>query len=164
MKIKINGVEVRNELLGEEVEMKFENLTPEVQEKVFLDNKEAYLVDALISKHQTVNSLAIQNMKELSNPVLNQAVKVLIEGPFDYKKVDILLAILSIENLKLSYDLREKLAFCPYWSIKKWVAQNKETPGYILRQMFIKEKNDMELLNLIIKNTRFKLDKELIKI
>lgn len=171
MKVKINGVEVRIENLGEEVEMKFENLSEEAQKKVFLDNKDAFFINAIKSSYKSVGDLAIRNIKECSKNTVDETVKELDEGEdLNLKHMDRILEILNSSDEQISVSTLERLAFSKYWSIRNWIAWRGKVSLPTLIKMFIEALNQplnsedkIKYLNHIIKNPNFKITESLAK-
>lgn len=168
MKIKINGVEVRQDLLEEEVEVKFENLNEEVQKKVFLSDVERFFVNAITSRFETVANLAISNIKKCSKKSINEAVLELNNSGYDMKYMERALKILEIADEEISYETLDVLAFSRYWSIRDWIAWKSRVLPTTIRKMFVEvinkpceDEEELKHLNHIIKNPSFKFTKEL---
>ena len=74
MAVKVKGVEVRSEELS--LEVNFQDLTQEGQERIFLENKEKFVKDALQSKYSYIQRLLWEvDVKETcSSDTLNVAI------------------------------------------------------------------------------------------
>ncbi len=139
MAIKVKDVEVRPEEVDEDFIINFEELTEEGQKRLFRENNEKFIVDAIQSKYFSILQLVEESMQQCSSKTLNSVILYWLEK-YKRKKVneDMVLKILMLPNLKLSEKNRRGLATSMSLKWRLWVAKNEETSLDVLklRQMF----------------------------
>ncbi len=166
MSIKVKGIPIRNEELSYDMEIPFSNLTGEGQARMFLDNKDVFICEALSSKYNTVKQLARNNISDCSSVTLNETLKFLLIGRI-VVNCDLILEILSIPHLVLEDSVRVYLSTSDYWPLRQWVAKDSNTPSDLLYKMLIPAVNsvfwhcDFIILDALISNTNFKMSESL---
>lgn len=166
MAVKVKGVEVRSEELS--LEVNFQDLTQEGQERIFLENKEKFVKDALQSKYSYIQRLLWEvDVKETcSSDTLNVAIEECI-----YQKASsgYILALLNVPGLQVNDKVRELLAVSTELQLKLWVAEDKNTSLELLKtdKLFMCATLDLVqsrkpvLFDAIFKNPNFKWDEEI---
>lgn len=173
MAITVKGVEVRADEIN--LEVKFQDLTEEGQKRIFLENKEDFLSDALISGYPAVRRLLWEpEIRETcSSALLNQAVIQCLENG---ASVEDIITLLNVPGFELDDNIRKNLIhqgerFLP---IKMWIAKDKKTPLKILQDdsmFWYAAKNlrlgidddDSKLFETIVLHPHFVWDKEMEK-
>lgn len=164
--ITVKGVEVRSKEI--DLEVSFQDLTPEGQKRIFLENKEKFLIAALNSRYSSLTDLVKEVKNECSSFALNKAIEHLLDTRrfgFD----DLILEFLSVPSLELSEKNRKKLAYSEYWRLKLWVAKDEKTPLTVLktREMFFRAAQNIvyeyssEMFDAIVTNPNFDVDEEI---
>lgn len=167
--ITVKGVEVRPE--ETDVETEFEFLTEEGQKRVFLENKELFLLDALSSNYPAVSRLLWEPkvLKSCSSDLLNQAI---IPCCLDAsKEVDDVKMLINTLGSKLDKGCIEFIVYAPFAlvevELKVLVAQNEKTSLKLLKEMFclaalkFVDDNEPILFDAIVTNPNFELDEEI---
>lgn len=170
--VTVKGVEVRAEEVNVETEFCF--LTEEGQKRVFLENKEKFLLEALNSDYFTVRRLLFEPevIKTCSAAVLNEAIKIYCVAKSS-ETMDIM-ALIDAVGSELSEANRELIALGD-WLHGRWkkmrirVATDPKTSFKILKMetMFrfsaleLIQSNDSQLFDAIVQNPNFEWDKEI---
>lgn len=167
--ITVKGVEVRAEEVN--IETEFRYLTEEGQKRLFLENKEAFLLDALHSDYSAVCRLLWEPevLKSCSPALLNEAIiPCLSDASKELEDVKILINTLGSE---LDEGCIEFIVYAPFalaeLEIKVLVAQNEKTSLKLLKEMFflaaLKFVSDNEpiLFDAIVTNPNFEVDEEI---
>lgn len=165
--ITVKGVEVRAEEVSIETEFRF--LTEEGQKRLFLENKEVFLLDALSSDYPAVCRLLWEPevLKSCSADLLNQAIGFCCMAT----EVGDVMTLINAVGSELSKNNMEFIA-CASWTdveLKVLVAKNGETSLQILKNgaMFIAaaskfvDGNDTRLFDAIVTNPNFEVDEEI---
>lgn len=120
--IKVEGgVEVRSTEV--ELTVKFEDLTQEGQQRVFLENMEKFIKEALNSKYPYIRRLLWEvDVKErCSSEVLNAAIQECIYQNISEKKI---FALLNVSGFQVNEKVRELLATSTNPQYRLWLAKN----------------------------------------
>lgn len=165
MSIFIKGVKVRAEEVEKNQEVTFSELTKLGQERLFLEHKELFLLDALKSQYEDVINLAKKFKNEYSSDHINKAIRMFIKsGAYE---PEFILEFLEVPNFEIEESLLKMLAKSEYWKLRVWVAQYPKTSFEILKNMFLGEarhmvKSDVSIVfDEIIKNQNFEIDEEI---
>ena len=164
--LKVNGVEVRIQEVKVDFEVKFSELTEDGQKRVFLENKEDFIVEALKSNYPAVQELVWQVKNGCSSVALNKAIEECIRRGASVNRI---LDLLEVPGLELEEELREILSCFVDDSIKLWVAKDPRTPFELLKsdQMFSLAVSEMvhdrgtELFDRIVANPNFKENEDI---
>ncbi len=155
--ITVKGVEVRSQ----EVDLKvdFQDLTAEGQKRVFLENKENFVQDALNSEYPAVQEVIWEVRNQCSAKVLNAAVVGYNEKR---KSENYILDLLNVPDFQPDEETRELLGTRgAFHSVKVWVARDEKTSLNVLEKMFrgaanrYFRYNEAELLDAILTNPNF---------
>lgn len=165
MSITVEGINVRIKEVSKDFKVKFKDLTEAGQKRLFKENKDIFFFDALTSKYKSVRTLALIKKDNCSSVSLNKAIK-LLEKEKRATNVNLIIELLNIPNLDLDDSLRKSLAHSDYWELRLWIANDKNTPLQILKEMlwsatkiFIGYDSSTEM-DAIITNPNFELDEE----
>ncbi len=167
MAIKVKGIAVRPEEVNKDFTINFEELTEEGQKRLFLENNEKFIVDAIESKYSSVFQLVKERMQQCSSETLNNAIQYYEKKSLREKvDEDMILEILMLPKLKLSEESRRSLASSVKVKWKLWIAKSDETSFDILklRQMFywsaicFEIDGDPRLFDAIVMNPNFRVD------
>lgn len=165
MSITVEGINVRIKEVSKDFKVKFESLTESGQKRLFKENKDIFFFDALTSKYVSVRRLALMQKNDCSSVSLNKAIKLLVKKKSAFN-VDLIIQLLNIPNLDLDDELRKSLAHSDYWQLRLWIANDKNTPLQILKEMlwgattiFVGYDSSTEM-DVIITNPNFELDEE----
>lgn len=164
--ITVKGVEVRPEEVAKEIKVSFKDLTEEGQKRIFRENKDEFIIDALKSKYSSVQNLIFEVKNECSSIALNKAIEEAIKRGASAKRI---IDLLNVPTLELDEELRKLLSISIWTSLKKWVIQDKNTSFELLKsdQLFMYaaieliQSHDSTLFDAIVKNPKFKWDEEL---
>ena len=169
MSITVNGLEVRSDEIKPDISLKFSNLTQQGQIRLFSENKDTFLYEALISEYPEVHMLAINSKKEYSATSVNNLISNILKSGMTTIEAGCILELINVPNFKLEEALRKKLSNSEYWPVKAWVAKDKYTSMQLLERMFLIEatnfiKNGSTIvLNAVIQNKNFNITPLLIK-
>lgn len=170
--ITVKGVEVRPDEVDLETEFQF--LTAEGQKRLFLENKEAFLIEALTSNYSTVRRLLWEPevLKSCSSVLLNDAIRICFLSKT--LRTDIMVLMNAVGS-ELS-DLNRELIACASWtcyenwmSLKVFIAQDEKTSLEILKidEMFklasieLVQSRDARLFDAIVTNPNFRVDDDI---
>jgi len=166
MSILVNGLKVRSYELNSDLEVSFKDLNEKGQHRLFKENKNVFLYDALTSKYKSIQKLPLQFKREYSSETLNSTIMKLLPNVRG-KDTDLVLELLNIPGFEVDEELRKKLAHSVYYPFNYWVAESEKTSSEILKDMFLCDvglfvRNDWaNLLDSIISNPNFKFDSDL---
>lgn len=165
--VTVKGVEVRAEEVNVETEFRF--LTEEGQKRVFLENKELFLLDALNSNYPAVRRLLWKPevLKSCSSDILNRAITACCMGT----EVGDLMTLINAVGSKLSKENIELIAAASWMDMKLRVQmlQNEKISSEFLKKMFVNEAMDFiqygrcMLFDAIVQNPNFKCYEEQIE-
>lgn len=164
MSIKVKGIIARSDELSYDMEIPFSNLTVKGQERLFLENKDLFICEALKSKYDYIRDLVRTNFKSCSSEALNEAIKFLLSG---YTNCDLIMEILATSNLVLEDDVRISLSESDYWQLRQWVAYDTNTSLDLLYKMLIPAvqsvfwHHNFTILDALISNTNFEISESL---
>ena len=165
--ITVKGVHVRVEELSEEIHIDFEDLTEEGQKRVFLENQEDFILDALESKFPNVRRLLWEPevLENCSPFLLNKAIAQCCF--LKNREVEDIKILINTLGSKLDKGIIEFIAVSPFVEIelKVLVVQNekislknlKEKAMFQLATLKVIEDNDFRLFDAIVKNPKFDL-------
>ncbi len=165
--ITVKGVEVRAEEVSIETEFRF--LTEEGQKRLFLENKEAFLLDALHSGYSAVCRLLWEPevLKSCSPALLNEAIILcLSDASKELEDVKVLINTLGSE-LDEGCITFIAYAFFVEVELKVLAAKNEKTSLELLKKMFILavskfvDDNEPILFDAIVTNPNFEVDEEI---
>ena len=164
MAITVKGVEVRTKEVRTNVRVEFDDLTEEGQKRIFLENKEEFIVEALKSRYGSVVELVWEVKDECSSVALNAAIAECIKKGASEERI---LDLLNVPGFELDKKLRKILAISVRsLPIQIWVAKDEKTSFKLLRKMFynatvkLVRDNDPQLFDAIVTNPNFKSDEE----
>ena len=167
MGITVKGVNVRTEELKTKFKVSFADLTAEGQRRVFLEQKDEFLYEALTSRYGSVKKVAKKNKGKCSSKTINKVLKHLLSESDRRLKLDLILDILSTPNFEIEQEVVKKLSNSNYSKLRLGVAKDSNTPLQILKDMFSDEAFAIvgygysEVFDAIITNPRFELDEEI---
>lgn len=139
----------RNDKRMNYLDVSFEEFTEEKQKAVFLNHKDVFLFQALISPYLSIRNLARKHASECSPNTLHKAIHRL-EVLGEVRKA---LQLLNISS-EIDSELRNDLSYSIYWEIRLWVASNTGTPSELLINMLLRE-NTACIKEAIMKNPNF---------
>lgn len=164
--VTVDGVEVRADEVNVQTEFQF--LTEEGQKRLFLENKELFLSDALNSNYPAVRRLLWEPevLESCSSDILNTAIAVWCM--MGSEEGDLMTLINAVDS-KLSKKNIELIACVPWMDIKLRVRmlQNEKISSKLLKVMFVDVAEDFVqsgrciLFDAIVKNPNFKWDEEM---
>lgn len=169
MSITVKGQKVRTNELGYDNEISFSRLNIKGQKRLFLENKNLFLYEALSSSHEAIVNLAKEHMAECSSETLNDVLRELTTNSTGWYDSKLVLEILNIPHLQLDLNIRKNFSRTEYWAIRYWTADDKSTPKEILSDLFITEAWEFIVDNItngiekILQNPNFVMDEELHK-
>lgn len=161
--VTVNGIEVRNNEIEADICVSFSDLTQEAQLRLFCENKDTFLYEALTSEHADVHIMAINSVKECSAQAVNDTIAHILENPITIWETEWILKLINVPNFQLEESLRKKLIKLNYWPLKIWVAKDKFTSEQLLSRMFLIEcvnfikDNSSLVLHAVIQNKKFKI-------
>lgn len=134
--VTVKGVEVRADEVNVQTEFQF--LTEEGQKRLFLENKELFLSDALNSNYPAVRRLLWEPevLESCSSDILNTAIAVWCM--MGSEEGDLMTLINAVDS-KLSKKNIELIACVPWMDIKLRVRmlQNEKISSKLLKVMFV---------------------------
>lgn len=169
MSIFIKGKKVRNNELKQKIEISFNDLNEAGQRRIFLENKDLFLVDAIISNYKSIREIGRRYAyEEASNKVLNQVIKELYieQGEYTIRYMHQIFEILDIPRFKLAYYIEIEFANSNHYILKEWlITKQHETSNEILNIILSNEldafwENRKNLVNKIIMHPNFELTLE----
>lgn len=163
--ITVKGIPVRSEEINLEVD--FQDLTEEGQRRIFLENQEEFILEALASQYVSVVE-AVREATKNSSFEQNRAIEKLLMMPGNHERE--ILEILKIPEMELEPEIRVRLVETREPLILLKIARDVKTSMAILKmpQMFAKairlaEGYEDQLLEAILANPNFVVDKEIEK-
>lgn len=169
--ITVKGYQVRKDELKPEIEVDFKSLSINGQTRIFMENKNLFLKEALESEYDQIRELPIKFIKEYSVKTVNEVMKELaykdIYTWLASEKYEFMIAILNDESLKIEEKTIERLACSDFWGIKKAVAVRKDTGAKALKSIFFRavkeylDHGESELLDIVIVHPNFFVDTSL---
>lgn len=165
MSIVLKGKEVRENELDREIEVSFNDLNEKGQQRMFEENKDSFVADAIISRYKNIREKAENYAcKECSNEILNQTIWKLYSAQGRY--INTILKLLNIPRLKLLNYLQYEFANSKNYILKEWlVTKCPEISNDILNTALRNEldkfmNNESSLVDKIIMNPKFELTLE----
>lgn len=162
MSIFLRGKEVRKNELDRKIEVSFDDLNENGQKRMFEENKELFLTDAIISRYKNIREMAENYAyEECSNEILNQTIWQLYNMQGRY--ITIILKLLNIHRLKLLNYLQNEFANSDNYILKEWlITKYSGTSNDTLNAILAKEldkfcNNEKNLVDEIIMNRNFEL-------
>lgn len=119
----VKGKKVRIDELTFDNEVDFDRLNSSGQERLFLEDKNLFFFDALMSKESSIQELAKKHMAKCSSKILNETLKNLILGYPEKYEPKLVLEILSVPHLQLDSDIIGFLSESKYPEITKRVKE-----------------------------------------
>lgn len=145
MDITVKDVIVQNDELAYNVEIPFRDLNSKGQERLFLENKDLFLCEALSSRYDDIKNLALNNLTFCCSEALNKAIWLLYKQPdvghgyIHSNNIYIIRTkILPIPHLVLDPSIRITFSTDDYCNrLPEWVANDVNTPFELLRDMLL---------------------------
>lgn len=169
MSVTVNGLEVRSNEIKPNISLEFSDLTQQGQIRLFAENKDVFLYDALISEYPDVHMLAINSKKEYSAVAVNNMISNIFKSGMTTVEANWILELINVPDFKLEEPLRKKFSKSRYWPLRVWVAKDKYTSTQLLERMFLIEarhfvrEGSTIVLNAIIQSNNFKVGPILIR-
>lgn len=169
MSIVLKGKEVREDELNKEIEVSFHDLNEKGQQRMFEEDKDLFVVDAIISNYKNIREKAENYAyEECSNEILNLIIWKLFDAQGEYtnRYISIILKLLNIPRLRLLNTIQIKFATSHNDILKEWlVTKYPEVSNYTLNRILSKElkkfyNNEENLVDKIIMNPKFELTLE----
>lgn len=169
MSIFLNGKEVRENELNRDIEVSFHDLNENGQQRMFEEDKDLFVADAIISKYKNIREKAENYAyQECPNEILNLIIWKLFDAQGEYtnRYISIILKLLNIPRLKLLNTIQLKFARSDNYILKEWlITKYSETTNYILNIILKDEldkfiKNESNLVDKIIMHPNFELTLE----
>lgn len=169
MSVFLKGKEVRKNELKKEIEVSFDDLNENGQQRMFEEDKDLFLADAIISYYKDIREKAEKYAyEECSNETLNQIIwKVYTkQGRYTNRYIDTILKLLNIPRLKLSNYIQNEFAnsenyMLKIWLITKYSGTSNETLNTMLNFELNKFwNNESNLVDKIIMHPNFELTLE----
>lgn len=165
MSIFLKGKEVRENELNKEVEVSFHDLNENGQQKMFEEDKDLFLADAIISKYKNIREKAENYAcEECSNIALNQLILQFFyaQGRYTNRYITIILKLLNIPRLKLLNTTQRTFAESDNYILKECLTKYSGTSNEILNTMLNFElkkfwNNESDLVDKIIMHPNFEL-------
>lgn len=166
MSIFLKGKEVRENELNKQIEVFFHDLNENGQKRMFEENKDLFLADAIISAYKNIRESAKKYaFEDCSNEILNEVIFELYrrQGTYTNRFIKEILYLLNIPRLKLKNYIQIAFANSINYALKVWlVTEYSEISNDILNIVLSNEldgfwKNESNLVNKIIMNPKFKL-------
>lgn len=167
MCITVNGIEVRSSEIKPDISVKFSDLTKEAQIRLFSENKDTFLYEALTSDYSEVHNMAINSKIEYSAEAVNDTISSILKTDMTEEKAEWIRELIDAQDFKLNEEIRKKFSNCPYWQLRVWVAKDKYTSEQLLNRMFLIEcvnfikKDCCLVLHAVIQNKNFKMTEQL---
>lgn len=143
----------------EGVELGFNDLSEQTQEKLYLQDKKKFQDDASKSQYASIRKLLIED-EECEPSILDEIFKVEIEI---YKDIENLVQIWNHPKFEKTDEKRKVLAESSYWRIRIIAAEEEGSSSQLLNEMLRKEienEPDEDVINAILNNQNFKMDIE----
>lgn len=168
MSIFLKGKEVRENELNKEIEVSFHDLNENGQQRMFEEDKDLFLTDAIISKYKNIREKAENYAcEECSNIALNQLILQFFyaQGRYTNRYITIILKLLNIPRLKLLNTTQRTFAESDNYILKEWLTKYSGTSNEILNTMLNFElkkfwNNESDLVDKIIMHPNFELTLE----
>lgn len=165
MSIFLEGKKVREDELNEKIEVPFNDLDENGQKRMFSEDKDLFLADAIISAYRNIRESARKYaFEDCPNEILNEVIWELYrrQGKYTNRFIKEILYLLNIPRLKLEDSLQIEFATSNNGVLKEWLVTNPETSNDILNialrcefgEYWIKKS---VLIDKIIMNPNFKL-------
>lgn len=167
MSIFLKGKEVRENELNKQIEVSFHDLNENGQKRMFEENKDLFVEDAIISEYKNIREKAENYAyEESSNEILNLIIWKLFDeqGRYTNRYISTILKILNVPRLKLLNTIQLKFArsdnyILKEWLITKYAGVSNDILNIILQGELDKfcDSNEENLVDKIIMNPKFEL-------
>lgn len=146
-------------MILEGVELGFNDLSEQTQEKLYLQDKKKFQEDASKSRYASIRELLIED-EECESSILDESFKVETEI---YKKIVNLVKIWKHPKFEKTDEKRKVLAESNDWEIRIIAAEDEASSSEFLNEMLRKEmqkEHDEDVMMAILNNENFKMDIE----
>lgn len=167
MGIVLKGKEVRENELNKEIEVSFHDLNEKGQQRMFEEDKDLFVANAIISEYKNIREKAENYAyEECSNEILNLIIWKLFDeqGRYTNRYISTILKILNVPRLKLLNTIQLKFArsdnyILKEWLITKYAGVSNDILNIILQGELDKfcDSNEENLVDKIIMNPKFEL-------
>lgn len=169
MSIFLKGKEVRENELNKEIEVSFHDLNEKGQQRMFEENKDLFVVDAIISEYKSIREKAENYAyEEGCNDILNLIIWKLFDaqGRYTNRYISTILKILNVPRLKLLNTIQLKFANSDNYILKEWLITKYNGTSNDILNIILKNEldkfmnNESNLVDKIIMNPKFELTLE----
>lgn len=169
MSIFLKGKEVRENELNRKIEVSFHDLNEKGQQRMFEENKDLFVADAIISEYKNIREKAENYAyEEGSNEILNLIIVELFnaQGRYTNRYISIILKLLNIPRLKLLNTIQLKFARSDNYILKEWLITKYSGTSNDILNIILKNEldkfmnNESSLVDKIIMNPKFELTLE----
>ena len=140
-------------LLVKGVEVQFSYFSKELQEKLYLNNKEEFQEDAANSQYEDIRRLLIED-----NQTTDKILKQVLKKDMEQECISNMVSILKHPNFKENKAIFDKLSQSKNWEIREITAMASNSFEF-LNEMLINElegEEDGDVKQAIFDNPRFK--------
>lgn len=146
-------------MILEGVELGFNDLSEQTQEKLYLQDKKKFQDDASKSQYANIRKLLIED-EECEVSILDEIFKVETEN---YANIENIVQIWNHPKFEKTDEKRKVIAESDWWRLRVILAEDEGSTSELLNEMFRKEmqkEQDQDVMTAILNNENFKMDIE----